>query len=57
MLGIDAPSVGNDARHHLITNHHWEGLPQQVRDHLSCPAPNKLVPIAQKHDIDGSVLG
>jgi hypothetical protein len=47
VLGIDAPSVGNDARHHLITNHHWEGLPQQVRDHLSCPGLNELVSIAQ----------
>ena len=58
VLGVDAPGAGNDAHHDLaVTEGYWEGLPQRVRDHLSCPVLDELPPITQKHDIEGLVMG
>ena len=58
VLGVDAPGAGNDAHHDLaVTKGYWEGLPQRVRDHLSCPVVDELAPITQKHDIEGLVMG
>ena len=58
VLGVDAPGAGNDAHHDLaVTKGFWEGLPQRVRDHLSCPVVDRLAPITQKHDIEGLVMG
>ena len=58
VLGVDAPGAGNDAHHDLaVTKDYWQGLPQRVRDHLSCPVVDELTPITQKHDIEGLVMG
>ena len=58
VLGVDAPGAGNDAHHDLaVTKGYWAGLPQRVRDHLSCPVVDELSPITQKHDIEGLVMG
>lgn len=58
VLGVDAPGAGNDAHHDLaVTRGYWEGLPQRVRDHLSCPVVDELQPIVQKHDIEGLAMG
>ena len=58
VLGVDAPGAGNDVHHDLaVTRDYWAGLPQRVRDHLSCPVVDELTPITQKHDIEGLVMG
>lgn len=58
VLGLDAPGAGNAERHDLAaTTGYWERLPQQIRDHLHCPVVGKLVPINQKHTIEGLVMG
>jgi ectoine hydroxylase-related dioxygenase (phytanoyl-CoA dioxygenase family) len=58
VLGVDAPGAGNDAHHDLaVTRTYWEGLPERVREHLSCPVVDELTPITQKHDIEGLVMG
>jgi hypothetical protein len=58
VLGVDAPGAGNDAHHDLaVTKRFWQRLPQRVRDHLACPVVDELVPIVQKHDIEGLVMG
>lgn len=58
VLGIDGPE-GDNAEHHdlAVTRDYWESLPQRVRDHLACPIVDELVPITQKHDIEGLVMG
>jgi hypothetical protein len=58
VLGVDAPGAGNDEHHDLaVTREYWERLPQRVRDHLRCPVVDELVPITQKHTIEGLVMG
>jgi ectoine hydroxylase-related dioxygenase (phytanoyl-CoA dioxygenase family) len=58
VLGVDAPGAGNDAHHDLaVTRGYWDTLPPRVREHLSCPVVDELVPITQKHDIEGLVMG
>ncbi|MCU1537141.1 MAG: Phytanoyl-CoA dioxygenase [Humibacillus sp.] len=58
VLGVDAPGAGNDAHHDLaVTSAYWAALPDRVRDHLACPVVDELVPIVQKHDIEGLVMG
>jgi len=32
-------------------------LPNGVRDHLVCRVVDELVPVIQKHDTEGSVMG
>ena len=59
VLGVDAPGAGN-AEHHspAITRARWETLPERVRRHLtSCEVVDSLVPITQKHTIEGLVMG
>ena len=34
-----------------------DALPQSVRDHLVCRIAAELVPVVQKHDIEGLVMG
>jgi ectoine hydroxylase-related dioxygenase (phytanoyl-CoA dioxygenase family) len=58
VLGIDGPEANNAEHHDLaVTKDYWEALPQRVRDHLSCPIVDELVPITQKHTIEGLVMG
>jgi ectoine hydroxylase-related dioxygenase (phytanoyl-CoA dioxygenase family) len=58
VLGVDAPGAGNDEHHDLaVTRDYWAQLPQRVRDHLRCPVVDELVPITQKHTIEGLVMG
>ncbi|MDX6258943.1 MAG: hypothetical protein QOH84_631 [Kribbellaceae bacterium] len=58
VLGLDAPGAGNAERHDLaVTTGYWARLPQHVRDHLRCPVVERLVPINQKHTIEGLVMG
>ena len=58
VLGFDGPEADNAAHHDLaVTRDYWDSLPQRVRDHLACPVVDELVPITQKHDIEGLVMG
>ena len=58
VLGVDAPGAGHAALHDMmVTRAFHDGLPQSVRDHLVCRVVDTLVPITQKHDIEGLVMG
>ena len=58
VLGVDAPGAGHAALHDMmVTRAFHDGLPQTVRDHLVCRVVDTLVPITQKHDIEGLVMG
>ena len=58
VLGVDAPGAGNAEHHDLaVTRGYWEALPPAVRAHLRCPVVDELVPISQKHTIEGLVMG
>ena len=58
VLGVDAPGAGNNERHDTaVTRACWEALPEQVKAHLHCPVVETLIPITQKHTIEGLVMG
>ncbi|WP_043361377.1 phytanoyl-CoA dioxygenase family protein [Belnapia sp. F-4-1] len=58
VLGVDAPGAGHAALHDMmVTPDYHDALPQSVRDHLICRVAEKLVPVVQKHDIEGLVMG
>jgi len=58
VIGVDAPGAGHAALHDMmVTNDYYAALPQSVRDRLVCRVVDKLVPITQKHDIEGLVMG
>jgi hypothetical protein len=58
VLGVDAPGAGHSALHDpMVTPAFWESLPAGVRDHLVCRVVDELVPISQKHDIEGLEMG
>ncbi len=58
VLGIDAPGAGHAALHDMmVTQSYYDALPAVIRDHLVCRVVDKLVPITQKHDIEGLVMG
>ena len=40
-----------------VTGGYWANLPAEVQRHLSCPVVDVLVPITQKHTIEGLVMG
>jgi hypothetical protein len=58
VLGVDAPGAGHDKLHDLmVTQDYYDALPASVRDHLVCRVVEELVPVTQKHDIEGLVMG
>jgi hypothetical protein len=58
VLGVDAPGAGHSALHDpMVTHEYYEALPGSVRRHLDCRVVDELVPITQKHDIEGLVMG
>jgi hypothetical protein len=57
VLGVDAPGAGHAALHdQLVTRAEWDRFPQLVRDHLVCRVVDRIVPIVQKHTIEGLVM-
>jgi Phytanoyl-CoA dioxygenase (PhyH) len=57
VLGVDAPGAGHAALHDMmVTQDFYDSLPQYVRDHLVCRVVGELVPITQKHSIEGLVM-
>jgi hypothetical protein len=58
VLGVDAPGAGHAELHDMmITKAYAESLPDRVRDHLHARVVDELVPIVQKHTIEGLVMG
>jgi hypothetical protein len=58
VLGVDAPGAGHAALHDMmVTPDFYATLPEAVRQHLVCRVVDTLVPITQKHDIEGLVMG
>jgi hypothetical protein len=58
VLGVDAPGAGHAALHDMmVTPGFYETVPESVRRHLVCRVVDELVPITQKHDIEGLVMG
>lgn len=58
VLGVDAPGAGHAALHDMmVTPAYFDALPRSVRDHLVCRVAPDLVPVTQKHDIEGLVMG
>jgi hypothetical protein len=58
VLGVDAPGAGHAALHDMmVTQAYYDALPADVREHLVCSVVEQLVPVTQKHDIEGLVLG
>ena len=58
ILGVVAADEGSVIEHGMaVTREYWDALPAQVRDHLDCPVVDRLVPITQRHSIEGLVMG
>ncbi len=58
VLGVDAPGAGHDQLHDLmVTKDYYDALPARTRDQLTCRVVDELVPVTQKHDIEGLVMG
>lgn len=58
VLGVDAPGAGHSALHDLmVTRDYHDTLPEVVREHLVCRVVDELVPVTQKHGIEGLVMG
>ncbi|PCC68677.1 Phytanoyl-CoA dioxygenase (PhyH) [Nannocystis exedens] len=58
VLGVDSPGAGHAALHDLmVTRDYHASLPASVREHLVCRVVDELVPVTQKHDIEGLVMG
>jgi hypothetical protein len=58
VLGVDAPGAGHDQLHDLmVTQDYYVALPVIVRDHLVCRVVDQLIPVTQKHDIEGLAMG
>jgi hypothetical protein len=58
VLGVDAPGAGHAELHDMmVTREFFATLPDQVRHHLHARVVDELVPIVQKHTIEGLVMG
>lgn len=58
VLGVDAPGAGNAEHHSMaMTTDFYDALPERVRRHVVCPLVDALVPITQKHSIEGLMMG
>jgi len=58
VLGVDAPGAGHDELHDLmVTKAFHDALAPELKRHLHARVVDELVPIVQKHDIEGLVMG
>jgi len=58
VLGVDAPGAGHAELHDMmLTRAYHDALPDEVRPHLHARVVEQLVPIVQKHTIEGLVMG
>ena len=58
VLGVDAPGAGHaDLHDMMVTRDFHDALPAELRRHLHARVVDELVPIVQKHTIEGLVMG
>lgn len=58
VLGADAPDARNAERHDLqLTRTFFEGLPSDLKEHLTYRLVDELEPIEQGHSIEGLMMG
>ena len=58
MAHVDVLGAGHAALHDMmVTQAFYDALPAAVRGHLVCRVVETLVPVTQKHDIEGLVMG
>jgi phytanoyl-CoA dioxygenase PhyH len=58
VLGVDAPGAGHAALHDMmVIEDFYDPLPDWLKQRLVCRVVEKLIPITQKHDIEGLVMG
>ena len=58
VLGVDAPGAGHAELHDMMVTRGFHAtLPESVRQHLHARVVDELVPIVQKHTIEGLVMG
>ncbi|MBB4184710.1 phytanoyl-CoA dioxygenase family protein [Sinorhizobium terangae] len=58
VLGADAPGAGHAELHDMmVTKDYYDALPEAVKKHLVCRVVEELIPVTQKHDIEGLVMG
>jgi hypothetical protein len=58
ILGVVAGAAANPDEHDLeLTRGYYESLAPELRDHLLCRVVDELVPITQRHDIEGLEMG
>lgn len=54
VVGVDAPDARNAEHHDLqVSRPYLDGLPPEVRDHLTFRVVGQLEPVIQNHTIDG----
>jgi hypothetical protein len=54
VLGVDAPGAGHAALHDMMmTKSFFDALPLSVRRHVVCRVVDEIVPVTQKHAIEG----
>ena len=41
----------------MVTQDYYDALPEKAREHLICRVVDELIPVTQKHDIEGLVMG
>ncbi|MBA2314515.1 MAG: phytanoyl-CoA dioxygenase, partial [Chloroflexi bacterium] len=58
VLGVDTRRAEHSDKHDLVvTRGYFDALPDSLRAHLRCRVADTLEPLAQKHDIEGLVMG
>ena len=58
VLGVDAPGAGHAELHDMMVTRGFDAtLPAELRRHLHAEVVDQLVPIVQKHTIEGLVMG
>jgi hypothetical protein len=58
VLGVDAPGAGHAELHDMMVTRGFHAtLPANLRRHLHARVVDQLVPIVQKHTIEGLVMG
>jgi hypothetical protein len=58
IIGAVAAEAANPDEHDLeLTRGYYESLPAELRDRLLCRVVDELIPITQRHDIEGLEMG
>jgi phytanoyl-CoA dioxygenase PhyH len=58
ILGVVSGDIANPDEHDLeLTRGYYDSLPAELQEHLLCRVVDALVPITQRHDIEGLEMG